>query len=186
VRALAAGCLLLAIAAAVDLAALFLDGFGNITDSLHSSLLTAAASSIAVLSLVFFARVVPQQHGRLARRAARVFWALIAAGAVFEGCWMATPRLNFGRYAWASIAYVAVLAALGWAIGFRPVGARVAGLGAALAGIGCIISLAVAVALSWGPLEVFGRGSKLFGLAFLLALSAAALSLGVRRPHESG
>lgn len=184
-RALVAGCLLLAVAFAVDLAALFLGGFGSFDDSLHASLLSAAAYSIAVLSLVYFARAVPPQQGRLARRAALVFWLMIGATAVFYALAIvaAYTALDFGGQTWGSLSDLAVLAALGWAVGVRPLGSRVARLGAALAAVGCIVSLAVALALSWGSFEDLSRGGVPWFLASLLAFSAAALSLGARRDY---
>jgi hypothetical protein len=96
------------------------------------------------------------------------------------------PLREFGRFGLLlRIAFLAAWAALGWAVGARPIApeSRRANIGAALAGMGCIVSLIVAVALEWeASFEAYGRGGIPFSLAALLALLAAAFSFAARRP----
>jgi hypothetical protein len=184
-RALTAGFLVLAVALTVDLVAFGLDAsaanpFGQSAE--HSYLLTSAAYTIGVLSLVCFAKAEPPRRGPLARRTALVFWALIGASAVLETLWLLSPRLDLrgsgSGHAWQSLAFLAAWAALGWAVAVRPIASRVSWVGAVLAGIGSVVLLVLALGYSWD--SAFGE-NDLFSLAALLAFFALALSLGAQR-----
>jgi hypothetical protein len=177
--------LLVAVAFAIDVAAIFIDALGGFEDVLHAHLLAGAAGTIGVLSLACFARAVPPRQGLPARRGALILWVLIASSAAFFWVVRVVAWLvEFGHPGiWVSLAFLAMWTAFGWAVGVRPLerGSRAARIGPVLAGIGCIVSLIVGLALSWGSLDVYDRGNVAFEVAALLALCAAALSIGV--PH---
>jgi hypothetical protein len=185
VRAFKAGCLLLAVAFAIDVAAIFLDAFGSVEDVLRSYLLGGAASTIGILSLACFAQAVPPKQGFLARYGTSIFWVLVASSAAFYVYPFVAWLLDFAHSQglW-RLASLAMWAALGWAVAGRPLerGSWAVRVGPMVAGGGCIVSLIVGLALSWGgSFEVYDRAVFPFQVAGLLALLAAALSFGAQR-----
>jgi hypothetical protein len=189
VQAFKAGCLILAVALAIDVAALLLDWFNSgmyagFEGTLHAELLGAASSSVVLLSLACFSHAVPPSEGVLARRPAAVFWTLIAAGALFFVLRWVPWAVGLGHRVspWIRLADLAMWAAIGWAFVARPLGsaqgfARVAPI---LIGGACIISLAVGVALSWDGFRNFDRGNLAFQVGALLALAAVAFGFATR------
>ena len=180
---------MLAIAGAIDLAALWIYGVAgssSFVPQYNASVLTSAAGSLSVLSLACFTCAIPPQTGWFARQPSRIFWVAIGASAVLELLWIFLPAFDRGGGEWPplnGLSSLALWAALGWAICARPLKAALASRLAVLAGIGCVIATATALALSWSfnSTDLFSNPPQPWSIASRLAFFAVALSFGAQR-----